>query len=180
MRSNTYRNMSQTKITNKASAILAFYPRPKVLGFALMDSPTSVLESGYRYLSSKDVTSYVEFVSALVRYYQPALIILESEKSRRQHRGKHMLHTFKKIETMIVQLNHRITHYSRADIRSHFGRIDKHDIARKVAKQFPEYRDRVPKPRASFDGAESPKLSEFDSLSLGITHFAQNKTRRHH
>lgn len=168
--------MLQTKIANTRSAILAFYPRPTGIGFAVMDNPTSVRASGFRYINAQELTSYIEGIRALITYYQPTHIILESETSRRQHRGTKMLRVFEELER---EITFPILHYSRRDIRRHFGEKDKHEIACMIAEQFPEYIDQIPKRRSSIDGAESPRISEFDALSLGITHFALNESKRH-
>ncbi len=164
--------MRQTKITNTKSVILAIYPHMKTIGYAVMDSPTSVKKSGYRYISAHDKQPYLGYVAALIKLYDPNLIILEDEKSRKQFRAKYMQQLFWDIEEVITQLSITKIHYSRVDIRNQFGPMDKMEIARQIAEIFPRYINRIPKPRVSTDGPESPKMSEFDALSLCITHYS--------
>ncbi len=85
-----------------------------------------------------------------------------------------MQYIFRELEAIISQLGHRIAHYSRNNIREHFGSITKREVACNITERFPKYKDRLPRERVSTDGAESPAMSEFDALSLCITHFARN------
>ena len=164
--------MDQTKITNTRSVILAIYPHMKTIGYAVMDSPTSVKKSGYRYVSAYDAKSYLRYIASLVHLYEPDLIILEDEKSRKQFRGAYMQQLFWDIEEVITQLGVTKIHYSRNDIRKRFGKIDKQEIAEYIVTYFTWSDDRIPKPRVSTDGSESPSMSEFDALSLCITHYS--------
>ena len=163
--------MSQTKIANKTSTILAFYPQPKALGFALMDSPNSIRLSGYRYISAKNISSYLKLIESLIKFHKPAFIILEEKKSRNRYRLKPMQSVFNELEKRISNINYPIIHYSRDDISNHFGGITKPEIAQAIAKVFPVYGDRLPRQRSSIDGAESPAICEFDSISLCMTHY---------
>ena len=169
--------MRQVKIANpKRNAILAIYPHPKAIGFAIMDSPNSVQKSSCRYITAKARTSeYLKFISSLIKLYTPKYIIIEDEQSRSQHRLEPMQDIFNTIESMITTLDYPILHYSRNDIRKAFGEINKPEIAQKIIEVFPKFKDRLPKQRISTDGAESPAMSQFDALSLCITYFAHNQ-----
>ncbi len=153
------------------STILAFYPHPKAIGFALMDSPTSIRMSGYRYISAKDIEPYLKLIESLVKFHKPALVILEEEKSRNRRRLKPMQSMFNDIEKRILKLNFPIVHYSRDDISKHFGGRKKPEIAQEISRLFSEFADRPPKERKSIDGSESPAMTEFDAVSLCMTHY---------
>lgn len=164
--------MGQIKTTPpNEDAVLGIYPHPKAVGFAVMNSPTSIEASGRRFINAKyETLAYLKFITALIKLYKPKYVILEDEESRNKHRLTQMKDMFRQIEITIVQMNHSLIHYSRADIRRRFDDRNKPEIAEKISRIFPSYIDRLPKERVSTDGAESPTMSEFDALSLCLTH----------
>lgn len=165
--------MEKTKTANQKSTVLALYPHHKALGYAVMDIPTDVRSSNYRYLTPKNPMHYIDYVSNLIERYQPDLILLESEKSRKSNRGTRMQEMFYRIEDVITKLNYPLKHYSRKVITDTFFGLNKPEIADMIIQQFPSYAEKRPQTRAKHDGSESPAWSEFDALSLVITHFAQ-------
>lgn len=162
--------MLKTKTTNTKSVALAFYPHPRAIGFGVMDSPTHIVESGCRYISAKQNEAYISHIEDTIRLYNPAVIILEEEHSRNQHRLNHMKFIFEKIEQVVHQLGYPILYYSRKEISNVFGGLNKPEIAEALTDTFSDYKSRLPKKRKS-DEAESPRMSEFDALSLVYTHF---------
>ena len=161
----------QTKTTNTKSAVLAFYQHYKALGFAVMDSPTHILESGYRYIRSKDAEQYVSLIEAIILRFHPAVVILEDPHSRNKHRWGRMKEIFAICEAHIHDMKYPLVHYDRQIINRTFGKGTKPDIADAIAEAFPEYLSRVPK-RRRFDESESPKMTEFDAISLCTTHYS--------
>jgi hypothetical protein len=159
--------------SHKRNAILAIYPHPKAIGYAIMNSPASIQESGCRYITAKDRTpDYLRFIESLIRLNRPITVIIESEQSRNKHRLEYMQYIFRQVEIMEDRLNHSLTHHSRKEIRKCFGEKNKPEIAQAVARKFEDLQHKLPKQRVSTDGAESPSMSEFDALSLCITHFS--------
>ena len=170
--------MRNIKTAKQKPAILVFYPHYKAIGFAVMDSSSSISKSGYRYiLAKKEADRYIHFMVSLIKFYNPTLIILEDEQSRNQHRGSDVLSIFKEVERIIGTMRCPIQHYLRKDIVDHFGGDTKEQIAQHISEIFTDYRTRLPKKRATFDGAESPALCEFDAISFGLTHFSQLETK---
>lgn len=164
--------MEQTKTANHGSTVLALYPHHKALGYAVMDTPTHVRSSNYRYLTPKNQDLYIDYVKNLIERYQPDLILLESVKSRKSNRGKRMQDMFYRIEEVITEKEFPLKHYSRKIITDTFFGLNKPEIADMIIQQFPSYAEKRPQTRAKHDGSESPAWSEFDALSLVITHFA--------
>lgn len=165
--------MEQTKTANQRSTVLAIYPNHKALGYAVMDMPTHVRSSNYRYITPKNRKLYIEYVANLIERYQPELILMESLKSRKQNRGKRMQDLFYRIEDVIAEVGCPIQYYSRKIIRDTFLGLDKSEIADIIIQRFPSYAERRPQTRAKPDGSESPAWSEFDALSMILTHFEQ-------
>ena len=162
--------MLKTKTTNRKSVALGIYPHPKAIGFALMDSPTTIKESGYCYSSAKNKESYVRHIANMIRLHKPTVIILEHKDSRNQHRLNQMKYIFEEIEKVVHQLDYPLVQYSRKKIRTVFGNANKPEIAEALSEKFTDYKSRLPKKR-QFDSAESTKMCEFDALSLVYTHF---------
>ena len=162
--------MEKTKTTTTKSVALAFYPHPRAIGFGVMDSPTRIVESGCTYVSSKNIGTYLIHIANTIHLTNPAVVILEDHDSRKQHRLKSMQQVFLHIEDMVRQLGYPLCHYSRKEITTVFGGLNKPEIAEAIAEKFDDYTHRLPKKR-KFDEAESPRMSEFDALSLVYTHF---------
>ena len=163
--------MAQTKTANTKSTVLALYPNARAIGYAVMDTPVRVKSSNYRYLSPKDPEAYLEYIAYIIRRFDPQVILIESEVTRNQSRGKRMQKLFYKIEGLIEEMGYPIQHYSRKNIADTFNGLNKPDIADVIIQQFPTYAHKRPPERMSTDGGESPAWSEFDALSMVMTHF---------
>lgn len=162
--------MSKTKTTDTKSAALALYPTPKAIGFAVMDTPEYICKSGYCYCLVTERRRYLRNIISFVLLHKPRVVILEEKMSRDQHRLPVMQSIFDDLETLIVKNNIKIKHYSRAAISSVFEGQNKPEIAESIAIRFPGYIQKLPRKRMD-DETESPKMSEFDALSLALTHF---------
>ena len=127
------------------SAVVAIYPHAKAIGYALMDSPTSVCISNYRYISVGNNAACMKYIASIIFLYKPACIVLESNKSRKQHRGTNVQEFFLELEQQLQKMNIPVYHYSREDIRTCFGASCKEEINHAITQQFPEYEDRKPK-----------------------------------
>ncbi|GAB5417019.1 MAG: hypothetical protein Crog4KO_18860 [Crocinitomicaceae bacterium] len=163
--------MAQTKTANKKSTVLALYLNARAVGYAAMDIPAEIKSSNYRYLTPNDPEAYLEYIAYMIRRFDPKVVLIEPESSRNQSRGKRMRDLFYKIETLIDELEYPIQYYSRRMISDTFNGLNKMEIVDEIIQQFPSYAYKRPPNRANYDGGESPAWSEFDAISMVMTHF---------
>ncbi len=156
----------------KCPAVLALYPNSKGISFAVMDSPTRIIESGMYHIRPICNKKCLERVESYLDYFQPDLVILEDVYSQASLRSERITILTKRIEAIALSKKLAVSHYTRQDIMDVFREFDastKHQINEIIGSCFTEYKDKVPKKRSN--GSPEPHRSgEFDAISLVFTH----------
>lgn len=165
--------MSKTKTTDQWPVVLAIYPHKRAIGYAVMNSPTSVIMCKCRYMNLRNATSANSFISTLIDLYAPDLIVLESEESRKQYRGDRLLEFFSKLEKHIATLDIPIHYVSRKDIRITLSVTDKNEMNDTLVERFPRLADNKPRQRI-WDSGEPESQCAFDALSLACIWYIMN------
>lgn len=163
--------MNKTKTTSKEPVVLAIYPHKRALGYAVMNSPTSMITCKHRYVNLRNATSGTSFIATLVDLYEPDLIVLESKASREQYRGERLLKFFSNLEKHIVTLARPIHHVSRKEIRMTLSVSDKNEMNDALIERFPRLAEHKPRQRAVCDSGEPESQCAFDALSLALTFY---------
>jgi len=153
--------------------VLAAFPSTWGFGFAVFEGPYRPVDWGLKRAPKKPRSHAVGKLAALIKWYQPAVLILENhagDGSRKCRRTRRV------ITGMAEHANKRnltLASFSRNMIRQAFaetGAVTKYEIAQVLAKDFPELAPRLPPVRRIWM-SEDCRMAIFDAASLALTFF---------
>jgi len=151
--------------------VLAIDPTTRGFGFVVLESPTMPVDWGVKVIRYQKETKTLAKVSALIRHYQPTILVLEDHRqSRRCGRVQELLDGIRRVAT-IAGLKSRSFPISR--VKKVFGTFrakTKHEIAHAVAQQLPELAPRLPRFRKPWM-SEDYRMAIFDAAALALTYF---------
>ena len=149
--------------------VLALYPNSRGLGYACLEQPQNLIESGIASVRPIGNKKTLERVVKFVEFFKPKIIVL------RDADGKHSKRVVALIESITKYakgINLPVYRYKREQIRDAFevfGAKTKHEIANQIVEWFKQLKPRVPKIRKEWMD-EDYNMGMFDALSLAITH----------
>jgi len=160
--------------------ILAVYPSTKGFGFAVFESPRSLIDWGMKGIAGgrdKNVES-LRKLRELLAFYQPDILVVRGGRSKRAHRISKLIEA---INNVASKQKIASTSLSRPDVWACFSRLGSHtkrEIAEAIVREFPELEPRLPPVRRIWM-SEDARMSIFDAVALGITffHTTQRKQR---
>lgn len=160
------------------ATVLSLYPNARGISYAVMDSPTQMVESGIRGYSP--VCNAKCFRQALVylEYFQPDVVILENTTTKIGKPKPRVEKLLNRIEHEAKEKGLSVFRYNRENICTvfmHFGGMTKHRINQAIVKAFPKLLEKLPKKR-KHGNPEEYFQGEFDAISLAITHFYLKST----
>ena len=143
--------------------LLAIDLTAKGFGFALLDARLGLLDWGFSSLPATDDHIFVARVSARIDRGRPTALVLENfapiqgrEAAVRRQGLAVKLAQERKIG--LCQVSQRI-------VKGVLGPATKHEIARALARRFPELAPRVPRDRARW-ASEDERMHIFDALAM--------------
>jgi hypothetical protein len=154
--------------------ILAVDLRPRRLGYATVEAPMYLLDSGViRYTSAKEATARIE---SLIGRFHPRVLVLRriSKKSRRNRARTRII--IRRLCRCLRGSPVRIVFVSEPRLKKHFqrkGEITKQDIASSLASTFPELQWKLPPRRKSWE-IENWRMSAFDAIALAVAFVGTN------
>lgn len=160
--------------------VLAIDPTTNGFGFAVMESPSRLVDWGVKEAAGDKNLICVQLVANLMARYQPDIVVVETPigpKSRRCERVKELV---RNILDLAVDRKIRTRAYSRAQVRAVFandGSRTKHEIATAIAKRLPELSPRIPRFRQPWMSEDS-RMAFFAAVALALT-FYHSSTKRH-
>ena len=151
--------------------VLAIDPTSKGFGFVVLESPTTLVDSGGRAAGPKEKAKALAKILKLIRHYRPELIVLENPRgSRRCPRVQSLLDAIRRLATK-EGLKSRWFPVSRVKkVFRTFRAKTKHEIAHAVAQQIPELAPLLPPYRKAWM-SEDYQMSVFDAAALALTYF---------
>lgn len=154
--------------------VLAIASANRGFGYAVVEGPKMLVNWGVKELRDKR-NRYEEKITELMDLCQPDVVVIEdalSENSRRCNRVK-------RLTRIIAHLAHEMKiefcRVSRKEVKKVFNKLGantKHQIALKIALQFPELAPRLPSKRMPWMSEDS-RMSIFDAVSLAITFYGK-------
>ncbi len=164
----------------KSERVLALDPAPRGFGFAVLEGSESLIDWGFKATRARKRVQTLWKVRDLIGQYRPAVVVVEDVKGRGSRRCRRVQNLIDAIRSVASIHKVRAPTFSRSQIRRAFAPADavtKHDIARTVARQFPELALLVP-PRRRAWMSEDQRMHIFDAVSLALTYFDTRPKRR--
>jgi len=169
-------NGLKTKPPRENVAVLALYPNARGIGYAVMDTPARIVDSGmkgYCPWSSKKIKKQIR---AYLSYFKPKMILLEDTRSKKNRKYTKMCNLIESIAIDAESQGLEVYGYTReqiADVFREFHGESKHRINTAIAEAFHSYQEKIPKERSNGD-PEGFFQGEFDAISLAVTHYYQH------
>lgn len=160
-------------VTEGQECILAIYFNSRGYGFTVMKNPLEVIEKGMKCITPVDNTEVLKKVRKLIRRIQPERIIIEDHQGKGSNKSKRVIELLNKIKQFAKQKDIPLSAYSREQIRLVFGNwhaSTRYEIAEVIARNVDAYKNLLfDKPK--YPSVEHFRSAQFDSASLGITHY---------
>lgn len=153
------------------SVILALYPNARGLGYACIEMPQRLLDYGVITVRPKSTEKLLPRIQKFIDFFQPRIVVIREDDGRR-YKLNRLKKVVSAIESVAVERNITVHHYSREDIKqvfAQFGNTTKYEIALKIVEWFPELTHKTPKLRKAWMD-EDYNMGIFDALSLAIAH----------
>lgn len=157
-----------------AKRILALDLRPRSFGFVVCEGPDRLLDCGvkvFRRGAARISSPARERLSALLRQYEPSLLLLKASVSRQRS-------TMRQLDRMRDALHRdtsprvRIRPVSSQRMRRFFAERarNKDDRAAMIAERFPDLAWKLP-PRRRLPRREHYRMSIFDAAALALAYY---------
>lgn len=159
--------MKHDKVT-----ILSLYPNARGIGYACVELPQNLKETGIISIRAISNEKILERITKFIDFFNPKVIVLRDYgqgSSRQERRSIELIET---LTAYARQVKLSVHLYSREQIKDVFEQFDastKYQIALKLISWFPHLQSHAPRIRKPWM-AESYHMSEFDALSLAVTH----------
>jgi len=158
--------------------VLAIDPTSRGLGFAVLESPTTLIYWAVKSVREKNEASILEKVSSLIHYYKPEVLVIEDHnKSRRCPRIQSLLAG---IDELASKEGVKCRRFPIARVKKVFKAFQaqtKQEIAQEVAQQLPDLAHHLPPPRKPWM-TENYQMPVFDAVALALTYFYSRPVRK--
>lgn len=152
--------------------VLAVDPTSFGLSFAVLEDQDRLVDWGGRWRASKSRNAQcVDAVVALMRSYEPDLLVLEdcvARGSRRCGRVQNLIRELRRVaasRTLPVLL---VPPPALRQTCAGSPRATKHEVALALTKRFPELAQQLPPPRKTWM-SEDARMNVFDAAALAVT-----------
>jgi hypothetical protein len=153
--------------------IFALDPTTKGFGYAVFELPFRLVRSGFAHIGGDKHAGAVARFAQLVEAVRPDAVVLEDAEapgSRRRPRVRRLVAALVKLAR---ERDLPVSTVARSAVLKCFapldGRATKQSIAERLAKDFPELREQLPRPRKPWE-SEDKRMSVFDALALAVTY----------
>ena len=153
--------------------IISLYFNAIGFGFVLMKNPLEVIEKGMICITPIDNQEVLKKVKHLIRKTKPERIVIEDYTGEGSNKSKRIIALLKTIKAYAKQKGIVLSSYSREQIKlvfSNWHAETRFEIAEVIARNVEAFSNLL------FDKPKYPKTehfrsAQFDSASLGITHY---------
>lgn len=163
------------KYAKNNSRVLAIAPAHRGFGYAIMEGREMLVDWGVKEVRDKRAC-YEDKISELINLYQPDTIVTEdalNEVSRRCDRVRGLMRI---IANLAFQKKIELCRVSKEDVKkfsAKLGATTKHQMAEKIAHQFPELVHRIPSKRMPWMSEDS-RMGIFEAVTLAVFSFSRS------
>lgn len=151
--------------------VLAIDPYPRGFGFAVLEGPERLIDYEVKKVRGDKNSACLKRVNDLIGRYQPDVIVLGNPTGKGSRRVLRVQELTQEILKLASSKRIKARSISRLQIINAFspsGAFTKHQIASRIAEQFPELALRLPPPRKRWM-SEDERMSIFDAVALALT-----------
>lgn len=151
--------------------ILSLYPNSRGLGYACIELPQKLLDSGIVTVRPICNDRLLARIEKYMDFFKPKIIVVRDADALTP-RGKRIKRLITAVIESAVERGIPIHQYSRDQMKEvfeQFGTSTKYEIAQKLIQWFPELADRAPGVRKPWMD-EDYNMGVFDALALAVTH----------
>jgi hypothetical protein len=148
--------------------VLAIDPTPAGIAYAVLEGPERLVDWGVSHTSASSKHSYIERLRGLIEDYRPDLLVAETYGTRHGRRSTRVNAVLHRVEAFAAGECLPFRAVSRIEVRAVFNGGSKYEIAKGLARFFPELEPRLPRKRKPWM-SEDECMNVFDALSFGLT-----------
>jgi len=159
------------------SLILSLYPNARGLGYASIEPPQKLLDSGIIDVRPVSDDQILARITKFVEFHRPTLIIVRDSNVKNVGATTRVQKLINSIADFAAKHTIPVHKYSRQQIRDVFeqyGATSKYEIAKRIIPWYPELAPRAPKIRKTWMD-EDYNMCVFDAISLAVTHLYLTK-----
>ncbi len=119
-------------------------------------------------------------IQDLIEFYEPEVVIMEDYAEKRSRRCTRIQALLKNIAQLAEEkgiTNYRVPRTEIRSFYSRFGARTKHERAKLIAEQFPEFELQLPPPRKIWM-SEDPRMSIFEAAALALAYWYGKKEEK--
>jgi hypothetical protein len=159
--------------------VLAVDPTTKGFGFVIFEGPERLIDWGVAYVGRDKKAGALLRVTALLRRYDPDILVIEDHASRacrRRDRARDLLRAISHLASAHSIVMHRVSMRSVRAIFSAVGVTTKYQIAAALASRYPELAPFLPRRRKPWM-SEDDRMGIFDAAAFAIAYFESAEAR---
>jgi len=161
----------------KEIRVLAIDPTKRGLGFAVLEGPLTLVDWGEKSARREKNVQSLTKTNELMRHYNPDILVLEDWRGLR--RGERIQRLLRKIIGLAKRRRLKTRCLARSQVHAVFassGTLTKHEIARVVARCFPELAPHLPPYRRLWMNQDH-RMTFFTAVALGLTFFHSKRRK---
>lgn len=161
------------KSQGRAPTVLGISPNSLGMGYAALDGPTEILETGITRARLFGSLTCIRRLRALLTFYQPDLIAVESSRGKGLVKGSVAARILRAVTEEAKRHSIPIIVYSRDDVRAVFSQYQAHtryQIGKRITEWLPELTPKLPRRREWWDKRDE-ELAIFDAVAIALTHY---------
>ncbi|TAM80982.1 MAG: hypothetical protein EPN47_13945 [Acidobacteria bacterium] len=151
--------------------VLAIDPSRRGFGFAVLDGPGALVDWGLKRAKGKG--KYLERATALIRRYQPEVLVVERTSDQGCRRRGRALRVIRNLPALARTRHLRTRRISRRTVQRGFsvrGCSTKRQIAVTLSSQFPELAPSLPPVRKPWM-SEDERMAIFDAVAFAYVSY---------
>jgi hypothetical protein len=149
--------------------ILATAPCTRGFGYAVMEEPKSLVDWGIRSVKGDKNAQSLVHVEAMIALYQPTVLVLQDHLDEDFRRSPRVRKLIAELNALARRRKVSVKRFSNAEVRTTLcgdKEKTKHDVAVKLADEFPEeLASRLPPKRRAWT-SEPYQMAIFDAVAL--------------
>ncbi len=160
--------------------VLAIDPTTKGFGFAIFEGPERLIDWGVAYVGREKKAGALLRVTALLRRYDPDVVVIEDHASRACRRRERARNLLRAIPLLVSSHSIVIRRVSVRSVRVTFSAIGvstKYPIAAALASRYPELAPLLPRKRKPWM-SEDDRMGIFDAAAFALAYFGSGPEQR--
>lgn len=159
--------------------VLAIHPASRSFGYALLESPTTLVDWGVKATRTDKAMQTTAKVAALLAHYAPDILVVEDCRAEGSRRRRRVVQLLAGLRAFAVLKGLRACAISKQQVRQVFSSFDarsREQIAAVLAEKFPELAPRLPRHRKAYE-TDDYQMAMFAAVALAFAYFRTRRAR---